>query len=243
MTLRSCTKKYNRTCVIFGLLGLLSPLACSQQDMKEKPPMSSSSDAALKQKFRGVLGGQLRVDSTFETARAVIIDVDNGYLFNIGKGAFRPHADKVSGYGGNSNGDRLPMPKHLRLIRYPEDAKYLGEDKFFIPRYDREPILDVTVPVAERIPQEVLDDLRKNDGGLRLKLRIHPDTLLVGWDIERRPGFDPKSLDHNGNIVYVEAVHSLAGGDFREAKIYGGQVVRKGWYIEPKTGKKIETDF
>ena len=33
------------------------------------------------------------------------------------------------------------------------------------------------------------------------------------------------------------------GGDFREAHIFNGQVIRKGWYIDPKTGQRIETDF
>ena len=67
--------------------------------------------------------------------------------------------------------------------------------------------------------------------------------MLIGWDIERRPGFDPKNLDTYGEARYVEAVHSFVGGDFREVKIYNGQVVRKGRYVDPKTGKKIETDF
>lgn len=33
------------------------------------------------------------------------------------------------------------------------------------------------------------------------------------------------------------------GGDFREAKIYNGIAVRKGWYIHPRTGERIEADF
>jgi hypothetical protein len=105
-------------------------------------------------------------------------------------------------------------------------------------------VSDVTVPIASRIPEDLLEDLRRDPKGvLRLKLRIHPDTLLVGWDIERRPGFDPKKRDQFGEAVYVAPVHSFVGGDFREASILNGQVVRKGWYIDPKTGQKIETDF
>ena len=100
------------------------------------------------------------------------------------------------------------------------------------------------VPVAERIPDDLLDDLRANPkGGMRIKFRFHPDGVLLGWDIQRRPGFDPNKRDEWGEAVYVGPVHSFAGGDFREAEIYNGKVVRKGWYIHPKTGQRIETDF
>ncbi|NBD22239.1 hypothetical protein GTZ97_16410 [Aquabacterium fontiphilum] len=100
------------------------------------------------------------------------------------------------------------------------------------------------VPVAERIPDDLLDDLRKNPGGgLRIKFRFHSDGVLLGWDIERRPGFDPKKRDRWGEIAYVGPVQSFAGGDFREAEIFNGKVMRKGWYIHPKTGQRIETDF
>jgi hypothetical protein len=98
--------------------------------------------------------------------------------------------------------------------------------------------------VAERIPDEALDDLRKNGGGLRLKLRIHPDTLLVGWDIERRPGYDPAIKDSSGDRpLYVPAQYSWVGGDFREAIRRKGQPIEKGWYIDPKTKQRIETDY
>ena len=83
-----------------------------------------------------------------------------------------------------------------------------------------------TVPVAARIPDDLLDAMRKGVGGFRLKIRIHPDGPLIGWDLSR--GF---------NLQY------FAGGDFREADIENGKVLRKGWYIHPKTGQKIETDF
>ncbi|MCL2326787.1 MAG: hypothetical protein FWC40_09890 [Proteobacteria bacterium] len=37
--------------------------------------------------------------------------------------------------------------------------------------------------------------------------------------------------------------HSFAGGNFREARIINGKPVRKGWYIDRRTGHKIETDL
>jgi hypothetical protein len=126
---------------------------------------------------------------------------------------------------------------------YGPDAKRTLRDTEF-GAYEGPVVRDITVPVASRIPDELLEDLRRDPkGGLRLKLRVHPETLLVGWDIERRPGFDPKKLDSFGEAVYVAPVHSFAGGDFREAKIFNGQVIRKGWYIDPQTGARIETNF
>lgn len=102
---------------------------------------------------------------------------------------------------------------------------------------------DYIVPVASRIPDDLLADLRRDPrGSFRLKIRLHDDGVLVGWDIQRRPGFDPKKRDRWGEAEYVGPVHSFAGGDFREALIFNGKPERKGWYIHPKTGELIETD-
>lgn len=222
------------------MLATLPQWACSQKEnatMKPLEPPLSAEDAALRYKFRGLRGGELRVDSMFKTNRVVIINVDTGYLFNIGMGVFGPGGASISGYGGNVDGDRLVIPKHLRMLRYPEDAKLLNRD--WVPVFDKAPLVDVTVPVAERIPAALMDDLRKNPGVLRLKLRIHPETLLVGWDISRRDDIRDKS----GERIYSDAKYSWIGGDFREAIIFNGQVMETGWYIDPKTKQRIETDY
>jgi hypothetical protein len=100
------------------------------------------------------------------------------------------------------------------------------------------------IPVADRIPEELLDDLRRDPkGSLRIKVRLHRDGVLLGWDIERRPGYDRKNRDIFGQAVYVAAEHSFYGGDFREAEIINGKPVRMGWYIHPKTGQRIETPY
>lgn len=61
---------------------------------------------------------------------------------------------------------------------------------------------DYTIPIASRIPDEVLQEIRKGGGGLRLKFRLKPDGVLFGWDIERFSGGLPR--------------HSMPGGDFLE---------------------------
>jgi hypothetical protein len=135
-------------------------------------------------------------------------------------------------------------------------------------RYFGEAAGDYTIPIASRIPDEVVKEIRKNGGGLRLKFRLNPNGVFFGWDIERFEGGLPR--------------HSMPGGDFREAgPAYGlpGRLVfeayvnpytdtasvnpaakpyldtgeyfvpsrsadiwRKGWYID-KDGRKVLTDF
>ena len=167
------------------------------------------------------------------------------------------------------------------------------------------------IPVAERIPDELLDDLRRDrKGSLRIKIRLHRDGVLLGWDIERRPGFNAQKSREG---QYYAPAYSHTGGDFKEmqiafyidakspcqecvafarnvkktpfvvysddpngyitmpsaddlqnqlpdvlqkngyfltpvGKVYssygsGRQLREKGWYIHPKTGQRIETDF
>jgi hypothetical protein len=92
------------------------------------------------------------------------------------------------------------------------------------------------VPVAERIPDDFLDFIRANGGALRLKIRLVDDGILIGWDIEQRipiRSSDPKA----GNYLN----YALPGGDFREAGIINGKIVRHAWYIDKK-GSKVFTD-
>lgn len=91
---------------------------------------------------------------------------------------------------------------------------------------------DYIVPVAERIPDELLAEMRQRKLGLRIKLRIHPEGVLLGWDLQGPPGTGPQ---------YDK--YTMAGGDFREARIYDGKPLRMGWYIHPKTKERIETPF
>lgn len=70
--------------------------------------------------------------------------------------------------------------------------------------YEGTIIGDYTIPVAERIPNEVLSNIRSHGGALRLKFRLKPDGVLFGWDIER-PG---------GGI----SKFNMPGGDFLETK-------------------------
>ncbi|MFZ5525093.1 MAG: hypothetical protein ACOZE7_00345 [Pseudomonadota bacterium] len=63
---------------------------------------------------------------------------------------------------------------------------------------------DYTIPVAARIPDAVLQDIRSRGGALRLKFRLKPDGVLFGWDIER----------DGGGISRFD----MPGGDFTETR-------------------------
>jgi hypothetical protein len=217
-------------------------IAPSLQSEAEPVQAYSPEDQALVHKFRGVRGFELYMSgfggSRDDTIRAIGVD-DKGQT--VVESAFAT--------GGNS--------KHAGFwhltgpYKYVDFKLYKGNTVKY--HWDSNGIkTGVTghlygqwrVPVAERIPDDLLDDLRANPkGGLRIKFRFHPDGVLLGWDIQRRPGFDPKKRDKWGEAVYVAPVHSFAGGDFQEAEIVDGKVVRKGWYIHPKTKQRIEIDF
>lgn len=199
-------------------------------------------DTALHHKFRGIRGGERRIDA-FKKEAGVALYLESGLLFDAGvfnKGA------KTSGYGGGSAGDQLAVPKTLRLVRYSEDSRRRGGIRE--PAYDGTPILDVTVPVAERIPDEVLDRIRKYKGSLILKFRIHPKTLMVAWEVRNGRSY-PFKRDEWGN-AYTTDEDDMVGGDFCERRVQnriidGRSVLveSKGWYIDPETGQRMEADF
>lgn len=198
----------------------------------------SDENKALKFKFRGIRGGE-KIIGALEELSAVMLYLPNGLTF--ARGVFNVGAS-ISSYGGYADGDNLVVPKTLRYVRFSPDAKYKGDSRDPHPAYEGEPLTDVTVPVASRIPDDLLDDLRRDfKGGMRLKIRLMPDAILIGWDIERRPV--SRYDDVNQRMTYGARVHTFVGGDFREAEVFNGIAVRKGWYIHPKTGQKIETEF
>jgi len=135
-----------------------------------------------------------------------------------------------------------PIPERVRIVWRDSDRH--GHDTVDGTTYNGKIIGDEVIEVGSRIPQDLINDLKRDSrGSLRLKFRMSRHGTMLGWDIERRPGYDPKKRDELGRPFYAHAVHSFAGGDFREAHIFNGKVTRPGWYIDRKTGRKIETDY
>ena len=130
----------------------------------------------------------------------------------------------------------------------PGSALAHNGDYTKIPYFKHPVITDVTVPVAERIPDALLDLLRKYGGGLSIKHRCTPETLLLGWEI--RPGQNYPYKKNEFGTEYVSDEDLMIGGDFCERRVVNvlvnnqwKLVEKKGWYIQPKTGQRIETDF
>ncbi len=214
------------------LAGIIALSGCSS-DSKRAPPEPkgplSPEDALLKHKFRGLNGEQLCIDSLFRVRGLNIFD-EHGRLF-LAMGAITPPHRANASYGAD-----FGVPKFLRAEwRDKTDMEPDGALKRGLPDgafYGGTLLGNYTVPVASRIPDVLLEDKRRNRGGFRLKIRIHPDGPLIGWDLERGIGTGP-----DGSKFHH------AGGDFQEAYIYQGEVLRKGWFIHPKTGERIETVY
>jgi hypothetical protein len=218
-----------------GLFGLIGLNACSQPRPKQIERVYTEEEKQRLYKFRGVEGGQWVLSSVHELRWIEIRNQDDRVI------------DAPAGVspGSRSRFSLSSIPIRLKVIwreQDPNNPIYSGKrgEEWSGGKI----IASFEIPVADRIPDALLDDLRRDPrGGLRIKIRLHREGVLLGWDIERRPGYDPKKRDSWGSPVYVGAVHSFFGGDFREADIFNGKVVRKGWYIHPKTGQRIETDF
>jgi hypothetical protein len=149
------------------------------------------------------------------------------------------------------------VPERVRVM-WRDSSKLIGRpDNPSESTYAGTILGDHTFAVASRIHDDVVKDIRKNGGGLRLKFRLKPDGVLFGWDIERISGGLPR--------------HSMAGGDFQEAglayelpgvlvyepfseaaKPYlssgryfvperSSTIWRKGWYIDAN-GRKVLTE-
>jgi hypothetical protein len=136
----------------------------------------------------------------------------------------------------------LEIPEKVRAVwRASDSTPVMG--KYGEMTYE-DPIIGTdTIEVGARILQEVVDELRKNPGQLRLKFRMSNDGVYFGWDIQRLAGRGRQAVDQKVDSVHSSYATSMIGGDFREAEIYNGKAVRNGWYIHPKTGERTETDF
>lgn len=180
----------------------------------------SAEDKALKLKFRGIQGVELLVDSIEEIHGVNMFKPDGNRFFVRATMSIRNSSR--SSYAGLD----LVVPKWIRVEwRDPADDWRLDGPQGTAK--GGRIVADYTAQIASRIPSALLDEVRAGKGGLRLKIRVHPQGVLVGWD----------------RYVWLERDGASAGGDFREAKIFNGIAERKGWYIHPKTGQKIETDF
>jgi hypothetical protein len=195
---------------------------------------------ALRHKFRGLLGGELVVDAFGEKVGVNIFD-EKGQIF-YKSAALSPRNQSQHAYGAD-----FGVPVSLRAEWRVDGPEVNGVIQNPIYADVTQPgyvggivIGNYTAVVAERVSEVLLNDLRMKGGGFRLKIRLHDEGLLVGWDIARRVGYDPKMSERG---VHFSEEYFNVEGDFHPARIYGGKVVTPGWYIHPRTKERIETDF
>jgi hypothetical protein len=92
------------------------------------------------------------------------------------------------------------VPETVRVTWRENDSEGYRDQAGRI-RYSAQIVGDYTIPIASRIPDEVVDELRRNGGGLRLKFRLKTDGVLFGWDIERFEGGMPRHLMPGGDFL------------------------------------------
>ncbi|WP_265310903.1 hypothetical protein [Verminephrobacter aporrectodeae] len=182
-------------------------------------------------KYRGIRGGVLYISAVGEDKNNVTMLDQNGWVW---------HSEFSMGEGGDSYSaypDAMSIPRTLHVTWRTDDAE---------PRKNRNGVREVTsgfeggtilgdytVQVASRIPDDVLDFIRKNGSSLlRLKIRLADHGVLVGWDVE-------EWYNAIGGRTYR---YVMPGGDFREPQRDNGEVVERGWMIMPD-GKKVEMDW
>lgn len=172
------------------------------------------------QRFKGI-GIVLVVDAVPGAEMRGVVFYDDRELRIYGKSLVSKRTHEIMGLGGA----RVPLA--VRVV-WGDGRNY---DFSHATWYGGTILGDHTIPVAERIPDEVLNDIRAHGGGLRLKFRLKPDGVLFGWDIER-----------DGAGTGYTLKFDMPGGDFKEARIYNGKVAEPGWEIQPD-GRKISTDY
>ncbi len=190
-------------------------------------PDAYGDDEATRRRFKGVSVGEFVLDALV-VKEGVTVYNEKGQIIGA-RGTLRPYGASKSAYPGGESGVPKTIRATWRIGKFEQKAGDRGWVGGTI-------VGDYTIPVAERIPDEVLSYLRQNGGALRLKLRLYDEGLLVGWDVPV-PFKGKREPDR-----YYPTEYTLVGGDFQEAYIFNGKVVRKGWYIG-KTGQKVFTDY
>jgi hypothetical protein len=175
------------------LLGLAALLPWTAWCSAAAPLMSGNGDPH--ERFRGI-SLTLVVDAVpGAEMEGVIFYEDRGWII-YAKSLVARRTREIMGLGS----PRIPLT--VRVIWRDKPTPVWG--RLGGIEYEGTIIGDYTISVAERIPDEVLSDIRAHGGGLRLKFRLKPDGVLFGWDIER-PDFDVSKFD-------------MPGGDFLETR-------------------------
>jgi hypothetical protein len=201
-----------RSMVLLALLPWIS--SCSGSDAADRRDSRSRFNA---------IGVVLVIDAVPNVEMEGVVFYDEAGRKFYGKSTLSRRNRDILAIGGA----RIPIT--ARVV-WREDAKPIwgktgGTD------YEGRIVGEYTIPIADRIPDDVLEDIRRRGGNLRLKFRLKPDGVMFGWDIER-----------DGTGTGYVSKFDMPGGDFKEARIYNGKPVEPGWYVGPD-GRRVEVDY
>jgi hypothetical protein len=158
-------------------------------------PAQADSTNDPQQRFKGI-GLILVVDGVRDAEMEQVVICDDRGVKIYASAAVSKKIRGIMSLGGTR------MPLAVRAV-WGKDRHY---DFSQAAWYGGTILGDYTIPVGERIPDEVLNDIRAHGGGLRLKFRLKPDGVLFGWDIERAAPL--------GDVSIFE----MPGGDFLETR-------------------------
>lgn len=170
-----------RMLIVLGTNGLTGCDWISAHPSNPANAKLSDEDRALKFKYRGIRGAELLVDSLEETQGVNMFDDRGGRFYGSASLSVRNRSRH------SYSGGEIALPKWIRVewrdkIKMEEDGAFkrgLPPGSF----YGGSLLGNHTVKIAERIPDDLLDEVRAHRGGLRLKIRVHPQGVLVGGDL------------------------------------------------------------
>jgi hypothetical protein len=193
--------------ILFGSLGLLS--GCKVLSKGDADVTSNGSNHShVQDRFFGTGGaGELVLDA-IGLKRGVTFYNERGSVIGA-HASLSPKNNSKSAYPGGERGVPKTVRATWRTGNFEQKAGSRGWDGGTI-------IGDYAIPVADRIPDEVLDYIRKNGGALRIKLRLKDDGILLGWDVQRRvpiPDANGMPCTRTRRCEYG-LVFEMPGGDF-----------------------------
>jgi hypothetical protein len=203
--------QFTKTKVFTLLIGFILLPGCNASRAFEAAHGSKSASTQFNDRFHGTGGaGQLILDAV-NRKEGVTFYNEHGSVISA-PGSLSPRNTSQSAYPGGERGVPKTIRATWRTGYFEQKAGGGGWDGGTI-------IADYTIPVADRIPDEVLDDIRRNGGALRIKLRLKDDGILLGWDVMRRkpkPGVD---YSHCKKHECVYGLHyETPGGDFLDTR-------------------------
>lgn len=157
----------------------------------------SSGDTDQRRRFRDI-GIVLVTDAVAGAEMKGVMMYDDQGAELYGKSLLSRRNRDIASYSS------IRVPRSVRVLWRINPKPIWGKNGGI--DYQGEIAGDYTLPVASRIPDDILADIRAHGGSLRLKFRLKPDGVMLGWDIERKAPL--------GNVSIFER----PGGDFLETR-------------------------